>query len=418
MSELLHHGNHPDADQLNAFAEHVMPEHERLETLAHLAECADCRQIVFLAQREQEVQVPLPRAVPGGTGWWRNWHNLWPVAAALTCGLLFAAFLQRRHAVDLPQKSNIALEASAPVPPLQAHPPQPVVPIPPPSSPPLSLKSSAPTKSASSLHPESAAPRVDVEGIAFVNGNLATDHLKEHLSGFNRNVPAAGQQSANGLSAGSQSGGGVISSSVGQAPLMQEQKNNLLTDKRVQSADLKSQSQLFPQPAAAPRSLSEASQDNVPQSTNQNVDVTSTPSVVQTENAVISASIFNSGRAARSTSARAPLPSKRFAVSTISNGIETLAVDSTGDLFLSKDAGKSWRRVAHQWTGKAVRVNLGSSSSMRQPVSTKASSAGGTASTELEPVTPAAVPPAGGFELTSDTGVTWSSSDGLAWRLK
>jgi hypothetical protein len=112
------------------------------------------------------------------------------------------------------------------------------------------------------------------------------------------------------------------------------------------------------------------------------------------------------------------LPSKRFAVSTISNGIETLAVDSTGDLFLSKDAGKSWRRVAHQWTGKAVRVNLGSSSSMRQPVSTKASSAGGTASTELEPVTPAAVPPAGGFELTSDTGVTWSSSDGLAWRLK
>jgi len=37
MSEFLHPGNHPDADQLSAFAEHVLPDHERLETLAHLA---------------------------------------------------------------------------------------------------------------------------------------------------------------------------------------------------------------------------------------------------------------------------------------------------------------------------------------------------------------------------------------------
>jgi hypothetical protein len=112
------------------------------------------------------------------------------------------------------------------------------------------------------------------------------------------------------------------------------------------------------------------------------------------------------------------LPSKRFAVSTISNGIANLAVDSAGDLFLSKDGGKSWRGVAHQWAGKAVRVSLASSSSMRQPVSAKVSSAGATASTELESVPSAAVPPASGFELTSDTGATWSSSDGLVWRLK
>src|SRR5258708_30213554 len=142
MSETLHPGSHPDADQLSAFAEHVLPDHERLETLAHLAECAGCRQIVFLAQRAHEAESTLPRAVPGSTGWWKNWHVLWPVAAAVTCGMLIIALLQRRHHRDLPQRSDIALESSAPAPPSPALPPQYVAPAPPQSGPPLSPKSS------------------------------------------------------------------------------------------------------------------------------------------------------------------------------------------------------------------------------------------------------------------------------------
>jgi hypothetical protein len=416
MSELLHHGDHPDADQLSAFAEHVLPDHERLETLAHLAECADCRQIVFLAQSEQEVQAPLPRALPSRIGWWKNWRNLWPVAAALACGLLIIALLQRQHPGDLPRKSDIAFEASTSVPPSQVGPLQPIAPAPPPSGPALSPKSSARAKAASSLHPGSSAPRVDVDGIASINGNLVTDRLKSNLYGFSRSAPAADQQSANALSAGSQSMGGVISAPAAQAPLSQEQKNSLLTDKREQTAALQSQNQLFSQQAATPRS--EPSQSNMPPSTSQTVEVTSAPSVLQTENAVVSASVFNLGRAAQAKSARTPLPSGRFAVSAISNGLETLAVDSVGNLFLSKDAGKSWRRVSHQWTGKAIRVSLASSSSISQRVSRKSLSEGGTASTNLETVTPAAVPPGLGFELTSDTGATWSSPDGVVWKLK
>jgi hypothetical protein len=416
MSELLHHGNHPDADQLNAFVEHVLPEHERLETLAHLADCADCRQIVFLAQHVQEADDRLLQEVPGRSGWWKNWRILWPAAAVLICGLLVVVFLQRRQPTDLAQRSDVASESSALVAPSKAEAPRPAAPAAPRPGPPASLPS-ATAKAASSLHPASAVPHTEIGGIASVNGDLAMDKLKDNVSGFNRNVPAGGQQSVNALSVGSEAGGSVISSSIAQAAPSQERKDSLFPDKR-QTAALQSQNQLFSQPAAAPRSLSEASQENVPHSTNQTVDVTSAPSVAETENAVISASVFNPGRAARVESARAPLPSKRFAVSTISNGVETLAVDSVGDLFLSKDGGKSWRSVPHQWAGKAVRVSLASSSSMRQPVSAKASSAGGTASTELEPVTPAAVPPAGGFELTSDTGATWSSSDGLVWKLK
>src|SRR5713101_4899420 len=99
MSEFLHPGHHPDADKLSAFAEHVLPDHERLETLAHLAECPDCRQIVFLAQRAQERLEPMADALPGRTRRLRNWHNFWPVVAVFTCGLLVVAFLQRRHYV-------------------------------------------------------------------------------------------------------------------------------------------------------------------------------------------------------------------------------------------------------------------------------------------------------------------------------
>jgi hypothetical protein len=416
MSELLHHGNHPDADQLSAFAEHVLPEHERLETLAHLAECPDCRQIVFLAQHAHNTDDRPLQVVPGRSGWWKNWRILWPAATALTCGLLAVVFLQRHHPADLAQRSDIAFESSRPVTPSQAQTPRPVVPAPAQPGPPPARPSAA-AKVTSSLHPASVVPNTEIGGVASVHGDLATDRLKGNLSRFNRSVPAADQQSANALSAGSQANG-VVGPPVAHVPSSQEKKDSLSAAKREQTATLSSQSELFPQPTAAPRSLSEASQDYVPHSTNQTVDVTSAPSVVQTENAVISASVFNDGRAARVESAKAPLPSKRFATSTISNGVETLAVDSAGDLFLSKDGGKSWRSVAHQWAGKAVSVSLASSSSMRQPVSAKASSAGTTASTELETATPAAVTPGVGFELTSDAGATWSSSDGLVWRLK
>ena len=50
MSEYRQPGLHPDADSLNAFIEGVLAEHERIECLAHLSECARCREIVYLAQ--------------------------------------------------------------------------------------------------------------------------------------------------------------------------------------------------------------------------------------------------------------------------------------------------------------------------------------------------------------------------------
>ena len=43
MSDQLHPGVHPEPDSLNAFIEGVLPEHERLACMAHLADCELCR---------------------------------------------------------------------------------------------------------------------------------------------------------------------------------------------------------------------------------------------------------------------------------------------------------------------------------------------------------------------------------------
>jgi anti-sigma factor ChrR (cupin superfamily) len=55
MSERLQSGLHLDAEILNAFAEGALPAHKREQALAHLAVCADCREIVFLAEQAQPV---------------------------------------------------------------------------------------------------------------------------------------------------------------------------------------------------------------------------------------------------------------------------------------------------------------------------------------------------------------------------
>jgi hypothetical protein len=412
MSKFLPPGHHPDADQLSAFAEQVLPDHERLETLAHLAECADCRQVVFLAQRAQEAKASLAHAPLGKRGW-LSWRDLWPVAAALACGLLVvAAFLQRRHPTDLRQKSDVAFESAAPAPPSQAQLPGSVVPGVPPSA-----KPSTAANVSSSPHIASASPHSGVGGIAPVRGDLATDHLANNLSVFSPNAPATGRQTAYASSGRSSSPGGVVGPPVAQAPpLLEKKKNDPLNVDEEQMATLQSQNRLFPQQATARRPLSGPSQSDIQRSASQTISITGAAPALQTESAVVSGSVSSLAATAQAKGVRAPLPSKRPAVSAISNGRETLAVDSAGDLFICEDAGIGWRRIAHQWTGKAIKVSVASPASMTQPASGKTLSAGATTSKKFETATTAADAPRADFELTTDIGTIWSSPDGLVWK--
>ena len=71
---------------------------------------------------------------------------------------------------------------------------------------------------------------------------------------------------------------------------------------------------------------------------------------------------------------------------TVSHGKRFLSLDSGGNLLVSHDKGKKWKKVNPQWTGKAVRI-------------------------ELAPA--AANGPA--FQMTTDAGAIWTSKDGTHW---
>ena len=83
-----------------------------------------------------------------------------------------------------------------------------------------------------------------------------------------------------------------------------------------------------------------------------------------------------------------PLPSKLPATIAVTSGKVMLAVDSDGALFLSRNAGKSWKAVKPAWPGKVVDLI-----------------------TWLNPSqTPAAL-----FQLTTDSDSAWLSRDGNHW---
>jgi Photosynthesis system II assembly factor YCF48/Putative zinc-finger len=104
---------HPSADLLNGFAEHALTADENARVTTHLAACADCREIVFLAsavEEEQEVavaaaaqhvaavaaQVParMAEARPAMTSperprlAWLSWKWVAPAVAALAIGTI------------------------------------------------------------------------------------------------------------------------------------------------------------------------------------------------------------------------------------------------------------------------------------------------------------------------------------------
>jgi hypothetical protein len=94
----------------------------------------------------------------------------------------------------------------------------------------------------------------------------------------------------------------------------------------------------------------------------------------------------------------------------------TLAIDTSGTLFLSED-GLSWQRIQAQWTGRAVNVRLASSPS--QPVAAKDTQSSNTSLGRTMSIGgPIASAHLVVFELTSDAGVIWTSTDGYAWKQK
>ena len=212
MSDLLQSrnnpdGQHPDADQLNAFVEQTLPEHERADTLAHLAECANCREIVALSLPPLEdaaavVADTVP--VPWFAGWFAGWKLVWIAAPALAGLALLTVHLR-----NLPTSQN---RAAVPGQVAESRPPVPPPLVPEPEIP------KTPREGEPSRRPAKAAkPRASVEEA----GSAGTSADTLSLNGRNVNGPKLAPPPVSGQALGGSArmqGGAVPRVAAGGTP--------------------------------------------------------------------------------------------------------------------------------------------------------------------------------------------------------
>jgi hypothetical protein len=86
----------------------------------------------------------------------------------------------------------------------------------------------------------------------------------------------------------------------------------------------------------------------------------------------------------------------------VSHGKRFLSLDSTGNLFLSRNGGKKWKKIRPQWTGKAVRIELKPAYRSEAPPKPKNETLGQASEVAV-------------FMLTTDAATVWTSKDGAHW---
>ena len=384
MSERLQPGLHLDAEMLNAFAEGALPAHEREQALAHLAVCADCREIVFLAQPIAPVEAPAESI-------WKHWFRSAPVfgigigAAALACALIFALTLWT-HRVAAPMAPPQTAIAHLPTPPLPPEEAPPKV-----APPPRPLRAHPPAVNAlepmSLYKPVPQPPTLDGRGREWVTGHDGRGFVGQGYGSTARPV----------LGMGSGSGAGVAAGVMPMTPT-----------------------------AAPPTGATNAA----PQSVRETVTVEPrTPAVTESAQMASTLPLRAMAKMQSVESALQPLPSNLPVATAVSSGSRTLAADSAGALFLSLDAGQHWTRVPAQWKGKVTQLRLAPSASVRlrqeqQQMASDEARAPAAADTGADTISPpAAAPaptkspvPAAVFQLVTNKGAAWLSSDGLHWQ--
>lgn len=103
--------SHPDPDLLTAFGENALSAKERRQIVEHLSICADCREIVFLAQPEvtipQTVLAPKPRRFT-----WMAWASV----AAVVVVVASAVLLQHEQGTKTQELVTVATTTPAATP--------------------------------------------------------------------------------------------------------------------------------------------------------------------------------------------------------------------------------------------------------------------------------------------------------------
>jgi hypothetical protein len=371
MSELLQSGHHPDADQLNAFVEHTLPPHEQQQTLAHLAICADCRAIISLSLPPVD-ESPAVQAEPVRKRWFSGWNLAWPAAAALA-GLVVILYVRNaattRSSTAGTQVAISQSQASLPVPEAST--------IPAPTSPPLSSeqRQSSPrpktaigaAKAPNSQETDTATDTQNIAALSIHGRNFADLQKGQSASPTGGALGSSINGSAAGLSAGAVS---VLPQASAANTLDQLQQNAFRAGTKPSG-----QSATPAQAAAAPTTLKQSQMAAVPPppappppaAAATNVDVSHDNQTIEVTNAAAPGAMVSAMDSklvfdqSMSIVAQHPLPSRLPALSVASTNHHTLAIDTQNTLFFSDDDGKHWKTVPSQWQGRAVKVDVASS---------------------------------------------------------
>jgi hypothetical protein len=428
MSEQLHPGQHLEADSLNAFLEGALPEHERLECLAHLAECSRCREIVFLAQ-EPPAAVVAPTPVP----WWQRWFAPFPVlSGAAVAGALAVGAWFYMHRAPAPVPYVVARPGPAP----QVAPPPAVTPAAPQpnatressrserlakdseaaprtarefaDAPPSAPVFAAPMTPAAPP-PPAPPPKAEIARSPALNLAVPLPPTPPPaISGPLRlsilhNRSSAGDLSEVTGSVTDPSGAAIPKANVTLRQIAGTSSGNTKTDERGQfnlsalppgryelqiaaegfrtasgQIELQAQDRAVVAPVLSVGSVAET------------VEVAAASPSIQTSTAT-------SAKAPRAATGRTDLPTsgrviaaqdfKKAGATTITRGKLMLTLTSTGTLSFSKDDGKHWKAVKPAWPGKVLELSVRVES----------------------PSNPEA------FQITTDPGSVWVSRDGTHW---
>jgi hypothetical protein len=288
MSELLQSGQHPDADQLSAFAEHVLPAHEQEATLAHLAVCSACRSVVALSLPPAEER---PIALPARRPWLSGWNLVWSGTAALAAMVLVGVLLRNGPSVPSRDRSEVPTEATAAATAAMAS----TKPLPPSAAlhellqkPPGTIKQPAPPRAAAASRAKATTTQ------------QATGALPGH-DGQLRTAPAVP-----GVVGGIANGAATPGFGATQSVTVSTANDALVTEE------------------------------------------VAVRSVVGLDQAQVILSHH-------------PLPSGLPALSAVVDHRQVVVIDAQNTLFLSDDAGEHWSTISPPWQGRAVKVDLASS---------------------------------------------------------
>lgn len=131
--------------------------------------------------------------------------------------------------------------------------------------------------------------------------------------------------------------------------------------------------------------------------TSETVEVEAAAPAVQTESASVSGQVIEGMPSSGQVIAG---PSGLPVAATVSHGKRFLSLDTAGNLFLSHNGGKKWKKIDPQWAGKAVRIELTPASMSDAPPQRKNETSAGAVAT---------------FQLTTDAHAVWTSKDGKHW---